>query len=782
MNFTKKIFAALCIMLVSCVVLAQQKVNGVVKDRNGEPLIGANVSVKGTTITTISGINGEFNISAPGDAVLVITYEGYQPMEVAVADLPTANLQLKPENLIDTEAFYGNDNYYALTTSNTLIVVDDISTGLEVSIQDFLLGRVPGLEVIDGQYRLRGGNSLTGWDDASPLFVVDGAYDYYTNTLAASLNPTDIESIRVLKDATATAQYGEVAKGGAIVIKTRRPSNKVLAFSYDGNASLNIPSGADSKWESYNYDNSMSTKHNVRVSGIAADLLPYRATMGYNAINGIVAGDETDIYSASLWVGPRLLDKHLSIDVNSAFRDVDINNDDVRWLSATLNADYAIHSMEFLHLNLKTSANTNLDGFKTILIDGNVSLEHQFGKRHYLEFRAGTAYNSVDLDNADYDVKSVYGQFNMAVSRFFMNAHTRVNMYSEYSDYSKLSGAVSFGVKPANVVTLRTGFGFLGAVLGKTPDGHSELSTFTYNFGVDAGTPKKRFSGSADFYFHHNGEAPSYSTSEESLNSLGAEFGLNIKLIDTEDVKLRIGGNLAANVSLEFESNGTEYSHYEGAYISIGGYTYYFNDEKRETGTTDVIKPYSYGIYAPVYDQDGNRVPGLYVDYDGDGRLSNGDCISSERSPVPSVIGGLHAYLEVKGIYLQANAHTSLNRHNVTENSNPSDEQNQSSNGFEWHLEESWSTSDSYLDNELLTSDNIHNSSFLRIDDIVVGYKFSNQRKLLGRAYFAVRNPAVFTQYVGREPELYNGFDFGYALRRPTTFTIGVKLNINIKD
>ncbi len=781
MNLKFFIAMATAIVLSAGTLSAQENVSGVVKDRNGEPLIGANVVVKGTTLFTITGINGEFNIKAADDAVLVITFDGYQPMEVAVADLPAANLQLKPESLNGLETFYGNDNYYALTTANTLIKVDDVETGLETDIYQFLLGRVPGLEVVDGQYRLRGGNSLTGWEDASPLFVVDGVYELCTDMIIGALNPADVESIRVLKDAAATAQYGEIAKGGAIVIKTRRPSNKELAVSYDGNASFNTPSGKDSKWEPFNsiYDNSMSTKHNVRVSGVAADLLPYRATLGYNAINGIVDSDETDIYSASLWVGPRLLDRHLSIDVNGAFRKVDYYNGDQKWLSGAFNADYTVHSLEFLHLNLRAGANTNLDGFKTILLDGNVSLEHQFGKRHYLELRGGAAYNSIELENEDYDVKSLYGQFNMAISRFYMNAYTRLNIYSEYEDYSKLSAAVSFGVKPANAVTLRTGLGFLGAMLGDAPAGHSDLSTFTYNLGVDAGTAKSRINGSADFYFQHNGEAPIYSNSEEYLNSMGAELRLNLKLIDDEDIKFHIGGNLAANVSFEIDENGDGSNADEGVYVSIGGY--YLLGGESNTDNLNVIKPYTYGVFDPVYDQDGNLVPGLFVDYDGDGRFSVGDCISSDRSPVPSVIGGFHTYLEVKGIYLQANAHTSLNRHNVTGYSVISTTNDE----FGWTNEPTWTADGSRLNfdaGEYLTTDNISNSSFFRIDDVVLGYKFSNLWKLSGRAYFAVQNPAVFTEYDGREPELYDGVDFSYALRRPTTFTIGVKLNINIKD
>ena len=770
------LFTALCLMLTAGVAVAQSNVSGVVKDRAGEPLIGANVNVKGTTISTITGVNGDFNISAADDAVLVISFEGYHDFEVRVADLATANIQLKPENLINTEPFYGNDNYYALTTASTLIVVDDIATGLETDIQDFLLGHVPGLEVVDGQYRLRGGNSLTGWDEIPPLFVVDGAYDFYTDAIIAPLNPADIETIRVLKDAAATAQYGMMAKGGAIVIKTRRPSDKVLTVTYDGNVSLNTPSGDDSKWETYNssFENSASTKHNLSVAGIVEDLLPYRASLGYNAQNSIYDGVESDLCSASLWVGPRLFDKHLNIDANGAFRNLNAttasSDVDQQWLLGTFNADYAVHSFEVLHLNFKANVTTNFDGYKSSLIDGSACLEHQFGKKHYLEIRAGGTLNNIELDDKKSSGKSGYGQFNMAINRFFMNAHTRINAYSyDGADYSKLSMAVSFGVKPINILTIRSGLGVLGIGLGDQPEGISDFSTITYNLGVDVGTLKNRINGSADFYYHVNCESPAYIIDEDVyLNNVGAEYRINAKIVDNKDFKLHIGGTLSGNVGLDFEENGSN-SNGDNieAYVSIGGYTFNINGDG---GAYKLVKSYTYGVYSPVYDKDGNCIPGMYVDYDGDGTLTSNDRISSGRSPVPSVMGGLNTYLEVKGAYLQLNAHTSLDRQNVVYNIDSSSERE----GGQW-------LDSQYAD--IITADDIYNSSFLRIDNVVLGYRFSNLWKFSGRVYAAVQNPVVFAKYEGLEPEIYDGYDTSWSyLRRATTFTIGMKLNINIKD
>ncbi len=779
MNLKIFIAMATAIVLSAGTLSAQENVSGVVKDRNGEPLIGANVVVKGTTLFTITGINGEFNIKAADDAVLVITFDGYQPMEVAVADLPTANLQLKPESLNGLETFYGNDNYYALTTANTLIKVDDVETGLEADIHEFLQGRVPGLEVIDGQYRLRGGNSLTGWDEFQPLFVVDGAYGLGSDIIIGPLNPADIESIRVLKDAAATAQYGMMAKGGAIVIKTRRTTDKNLTVTYSGNASYNTPSGSDSKWEPYNsaFDNKFGTKHNLALSGVAADLLPYRVSLGYNKENTIIEDYNSNRYSVSLWVGPRLFDKHLSIDFNGAYRkiDTDYNSYDLgsKWLSGTFKTDYAVHSFEALHLNLKAHYLTNFGKYEAALLDGYVSIQRQSGKRRYVELRAGAALGKTSSESDEIDTKSVYGQFNMAVNRFFMNVHSRYNVYSYSSyDFGKLSMAASFGVKPANILMLRAGLGFLGMAIGDQPQGVSDVSAFTFNYGVDLGTPKNRINGSVDFFFHHNCESPvglNGVYDDAVLNNIGAEFKIDAKIINGENVKLHVGGTLSCAVGIDFENDDNNSGDDDTrTYVSIGGYTIY----EEETGNFVRVRPHTYGVYDPVYDQNGNRVPGMYVDHDGDGRFSYGDQISSKRSPVPSVLGGFHTYFEVKGVYLQLNAHASLDRYNVSLTHN----YDRFDDAFEGTFR--YVESRSFWDDEDVTPDNIRNSSFLRIDNVVLGYKIPN----IGKAYFAVQNPCVFTKYDGFEPEIYDGYDtYWNNFRRPTTFTVGLKLNINFK-
>jgi|GEM_PF-2574434 len=773
-----KIFlvVALGFVLFGSSAFAQGNVSGIVKDRKGEPLIGANVYVKGTTISTISGIDGQFNISAPdSSAVLVITFNGYQNLEVVVRDLPTANLQMKPVVSNDFTGFYGNDSYYNVTASDVLIMTDDKATGLETDVYQFLLGRVPGLEVVSTggnpwgnvDYRLRGGYSALS-ENATPLFVVDGAY-FDADFAIGALNPDDIESVRFLKDAAGTALYGDAGSNGVVVITTRRPMGKTLAAGYSGNVSYNIANNnAD------NYGNSISTKHNASVAGVAGPV-PYRASLGFNKINGVMENTGSDRLSAAFRVGPDLLDEHLKIDFNGYFRNVNERNySDYKssQFMSTLKVDYSVHSFEDLHVNLLASYNRNstnkendyaMGGF---MLDGNICYGHESeDNNQYVELKVGGVVNSLkeessfmknnkkEQETTKTSRNALYGQLNATLNRFYVKANARYNIYSKYNT---LSSSLSIGVRPASGVVMRTGVGILGFVtVGKT-DSISNFNTITYNLGLDVGG-KKRVYGSADFYVHHNSKV--YGWTEErtnkddytktdtipalgdiTLTNVGGEFSLGAKIIDTKKVKWRIGGHLSYNVSVT-DNRGK------------------YNKNLEERGSNYVIgdKPLTYNVYESVFDENDNPIPGLYIDkgYWPDGKIDWQDREMSDFSPLPLSVAGLNTYFEAMDVYLQIDSHASINRFNLVDN----------------HTGD-YGTGD------------IHNSSFLRIDNIVLGYKIRNLGMLSGRAYLAVQNPYVFTKYTGDEPEIYDGIDFGKEenYQRPTIFSVGVKLNINIKD
>ena len=802
----------MCLTLAVGSAFAQKGVRGVVRNQDGEPIIGANVFVKGTTVSTISGLNGEFLIPADSSAVLLITFNGFQNLEVAVRDLATANLQLKPA-IVENEGFYDNDNFYNLTTSNTLVTTADVATGLETDVYQFLLGRVPGLEIVsDGGnpwgnagYRLRGGYSPTG-ENASPLFVVDGAYFSGSDAISA-LNPADIVSIRVLKDAAARAQYGDLGNNGVVVISTRQKVKKALAVSYDGNASYNTCDETDG------YKNSVSTKHNARIEGVAGPL-PYRATIGYNMINGVMENTGSNRLSTSVWVGPSLLDDHLKIDFNGYFRKYDNeNNSGIHYgenlisdlqsfeengnpnsnnFMGTLKTDYSLHFFEDLHVNILASyANTNTktsstyyydeigdweietkNKYNRFMFDGNLDYNHEFDKEHYIELKAGatlfnTKYNmkrNGELHSEQKEsTKSYYGQFNVQLNRFLFNLSSR---FIDNHDYDKQSAAMSLGVKAGSAVVIRTGFGLLGISVGDKPEWASSFNTLSYNFGIDIGKPQKRFYSSLDFYVHthpskywSSGSNNNYDYNDNdyydyndynyiesgykwiSLFNIGGELSLGVKLIDSPNVKWRIGGNASCNASFTTKEDDLNFEYYDGT----------------EWGTNLIgERPLAYtNIYESAYNGD-NPIEGVFIDKNNDGKLDNKDLTSTDLSPIPAAIAGLNTYFEAMNVYLQVDSHASLGRYNIVKQQ---------------------------LYTTYIGTGDIHNSSFLRIDDIVLGYRFKKLGPLSGRAYAAVQNPFVITKYEGDEPEIFSGYDYKpNNYQRPTIFSVGVKLNINIKD
>ena len=811
MNLLRKISIAVCITLAASSVFAQKGVKGVVRNQDGEPIIGANVFVKGTTVSTISGLNGEFLIPADSSAVLLITFNGFQNLEVPVRDLATADLKLKPA-IVEDEGFYGNDNFYNLTTSNTLVTTTDVATGLETDVYQFLLGRVPGFEIVsDGGnpwghagYRLRGGYSPTG-DNNTPLFVVDGAYFSGSDAISA-LNPADIVSIRVMKDAAARAQYGDLGDNGVVVISTRKKVKNALTVSYDGNASYNTCD------ETEGYKNSISTKHNARIEGVAGPL-PYRATIGYNMINGVLENTGSDRLSASIWVGPSLLDDHLKIDFNGYFRKYgnednsgihygenlinDLqsfdgnggsNNPNSNNFMGTLKADYSFHFFENLHVNILASyANTNNKTSSTyyydeigdwkiettnkhdrFIFDGNLDYNHEFDKKHYIELKAGaTLLNSKDNTKKDgvnhseqkASTKSFYGQFNVQLNRFLFNLSSR---FIDNSDYDKLSAALSLGVKAGSAVVIRTGFGLLGLSVGDKPEWASSYNTLSYNFGIDIGKPQKRFYSSLDFYVHNhlskywsNGSNNNYDYIDyyyydyyiesgykwTSLFNIGGELSLGVKLIDSPDVKWRIGGNASYNANFTTKEDDLSIEYYDDT----------------EWGTNLIgERPLAYtNIYESAYNGD-NTIEGVFIDKNHDGKLDNNDRTSTDLSPIPAVMAGLNTYFEAMNVYLQVDSHASLGRYNIVKQQEHT---------------------------TYIGTGDIHNSSFLRIDDIVLGYRFKKLGPLSGRAYAAVQNPVVITKYEGDEPEIFYGHDYKpNNYQRPIIFSMGVKLNINIKD
>lgn len=297
-------------LIVSLSAFAQVTVNGLVLDSGHEPIIGASVFVKGTQTGTATDIDGRFSIKVPSPtSTLVISYLGCLPAEVKANDPALATgIVLRENSEVLEEVLvigYGSVKKSDATGSVTAIKPDESNMGSKVTVQDALVGKIAGVNVVSSSgapgsgstVRIRSGASLSASND--PLFVIDGVpvdnstIEGGTNILAG-INPNDIETFTVLKDASATAIYGSRASNGVIVITTKR-GGEHLNVSYQGNFSIShtakrlkvlsadefrafvptvtgVPADAvygttSTDWQDEIYRTAFGTEHNVSVSG-----------------------------------------------------------------------------------------------------------------------------------------------------------------------------------------------------------------------------------------------------------------------------------------------------------------------------------------------------------------------------------------------------------------------------------------------------------------------------------------------------------------------------------
>lgn len=356
----RRILAAFAIALISPQLMAQVKISGLVVDQEHEPVIGATVLVKGTTIGTSTDLDGKFVLSVPkSNSLLTVTYVGCKPVEIA-ADSPLLAsgivLHEDAEILGDLVVIgYGTVKKEDATGSVAAIRPDDFNKGNRTSVQDAMVGKIPGVNVVSSggapgsgaTVRIRSGASLSASND--PLFVIDGVpVDNSTieggSNLLAGINPEDIESFTVLKDASATAIYGSRASNGVIVITTKKGSDKVKV-AYSGTFALSqrtktldvltadefrqivpgitgvlsdaVYGTANTNWQDEIFRTAFGTEQNLSVTGkIDPILTPFRVSVSYANQDGIIRNNNYQRVNAALSLTPSLLDNHLNISLN----------------------------------------------------------------------------------------------------------------------------------------------------------------------------------------------------------------------------------------------------------------------------------------------------------------------------------------------------------------------------------------------------------------------------------------------------------------------------------
>ena len=346
-------------LFLSVGAFAQIEVKGHVKDAAGEDIIGATVRVEGTQTATVSDFDGNFVLKANEGATLVVSYVGYQNATVKAAPIVEVTLQDDAAVLNEVVVIgYGVARKSDLTGSVTALKPDSKNKGLVVNAQDMLQGKVAGVNITTNsgepgsgaKIRIRGGSSLSASND--PLIVIDGIPIDNSGVagspnILSTINPQDIESFNVLKDASATAIYGSRGSNGVIIITTKKGrSGMAPQISYAGsltisknNKTLKVLNGdefrsyitdlygtdhdayralgtANTDWQDLIYRTAVSHDHNVTLTG-ALKQLPYRVSLGYTNQQGTLKNSDFERVTASFNLNPSLLDDHLRIDLNA---------------------------------------------------------------------------------------------------------------------------------------------------------------------------------------------------------------------------------------------------------------------------------------------------------------------------------------------------------------------------------------------------------------------------------------------------------------------------------
>ena len=339
-------------------------VSGVVTDQFG-PVIGAAVVEQGTPNGTSTGLDGEYSLTVTGPSVMVeISCIGYRSQVYEAASVPQTVILKEDTEFIDEVVVigYGTVKKDDMTGAISAIKAEDINRGAVVNPQDMLKGKVAGLLVTPGdggpgsgsRIRIRGSASLNASND--PLIVIDGvpvaqgAGGAMSNPLDL-LNPNDIESFSVLKDASSAAIYGSRASNGVIIITTKKGRGGAPQVAYNGSVSIQrisaevpvmsalelrdfysatYPAGtpigdriaelsgtANTDWQDLVFRTAFATEHNVSIYGNIRDRMPYRASAAYSGQQGTLKESRYDRGTADLTLSPSFLDKHLTFDINA---------------------------------------------------------------------------------------------------------------------------------------------------------------------------------------------------------------------------------------------------------------------------------------------------------------------------------------------------------------------------------------------------------------------------------------------------------------------------------
>ncbi|MEI7472410.1 MAG: TonB-dependent receptor [Chitinophagaceae bacterium] len=353
----KVLSVTFALMLFSTIAWSQTVVTGKVTDsKDGAPVSGVTVNVKGTKVSAQTATDGTYKLTAPaGATTLVFTSVGFAPQQVPVGASVDISFVQTSTQLNDVVVIgYGSARKKDLTGSVTSISAKDFQKGNIQTPDQLIAGKVAGVSITSNggapgagsTIRIRGGASLNASND--PLIVIDGVpVDNNGISGAANplslINPNDIESFNILKDASATAIYGSRASNGVIIITTKKGRKGKAVFNFNTNLSMGVISKkadilspqefrdfvnangnpsqkallgtANTDWQDEIYQQAIGSDNNLSATG-SVGAMPYRVSLGYLNQNGILRTGNLQRLSTSINLSPKFLDDHLAVNVN----------------------------------------------------------------------------------------------------------------------------------------------------------------------------------------------------------------------------------------------------------------------------------------------------------------------------------------------------------------------------------------------------------------------------------------------------------------------------------
>ena len=391
------------LLLMGCLqLLAQTRtVKGEVTDaQNGEALIGATVTVEGEKGGTVTDFDGNFSLQVSSSAKKIkVSYIGYIDKILTISDNMQVKLESDSKALADVVVIgYGTARKSDLTGSVATVKAKDFNKGLVSSPEQLINGKVSGVQIMSNSgsasagstIRVRGGASLNASND--PLIVLDGVpleqggISGNSSNFLSMINPSDIESMTVLKDASSTAIYGSRASNGVIIITTKKGQQGGLKVNFNTTNSMqtraqmvdmlshddfvnvinqygtdnqkSLLGNANTDWNDEVYRTAFGTDNNLSLSGSIGKYLPFRVSAGYYNQSGLVRKDNVERWTGNVVLTPSFFQDHLKLTINAkgTLNNNSFNNGGAVWAAATFNPTIPVYS-----------GNNNYGGFNEAL-------------------------------------------------------------------------------------------------------------------------------------------------------------------------------------------------------------------------------------------------------------------------------------------------------------------------------------------------------------------------------------------------------------------------------